>query len=135
MDVFGDSSLFDEFEKERDSKGSFILYERTETGDEDKSKIIFQIGDSDGSESPEDSSSEDQDEKKEDGSDEFEEESDLTADFPNGILRNTKLNKPTEKQTDYKLLHERIFVVIMQCHFTFIFVFSLSWTHSRAPIS
>ena len=45
-DMFGDSSLFEEFDKERDTSSSFIFYEKTEDGIEDRSKIHFQVSDS-----------------------------------------------------------------------------------------
>ncbi|XP_053376524.1 zinc finger CCHC domain-containing protein 8-like [Mercenaria mercenaria] len=56
-DMFGDSELFAEFDKERETSGSFILYEKDEQGYEDRSKYVFQVSES--------SSSEDSDEDEE----------------------------------------------------------------------
>ena len=55
--MFGDSSLFEEFDKERDTSSSFIFYEKADDGEVDKSKIHFQVSDS----SSDDSSDEDED--------------------------------------------------------------------------
>ncbi|XP_052214350.1 zinc finger CCHC domain-containing protein 8-like isoform X2 [Dreissena polymorpha] len=40
--LFGDSELFDEFEKEREPSGSFIIFENDAQGSLDKSKFVFQ---------------------------------------------------------------------------------------------
>lgn len=44
--VFGDSSLFDEFDKERPSVATFISYNQNERGEDDTSKIVFHCPDS-----------------------------------------------------------------------------------------
>jgi hypothetical protein len=49
-DMFGDSELFAEFDKEREPSGSFILYEKDEHGSYDQSKFIFQVSESSSSE-------------------------------------------------------------------------------------
>ena len=59
-DMFGDSSLFEEFEKEREPSGSFIIYENDRDGEQDNSKFIFQHSDSSSS----DDSSDDENEQK-----------------------------------------------------------------------
>ena len=58
--MFGDSSLFEEFDKERDTSGSFIFYEKADDGEVDKSKIHFQVSES----SSDDSSDEDEEKSK-----------------------------------------------------------------------
>ncbi|XP_060067366.1 zinc finger CCHC domain-containing protein 8-like [Ylistrum balloti] len=110
-DMFGDASLFDEFEKERESKGSFILYKVDEEGVEDKSKIHFRMGDSEDSESSsDDDSGESENENNNDAGEEHEGASiqvDLDdSDIVNGGRR-TKNRQPLDKTTDFKLLHER----------------------------
>ena len=45
--VFGDSSLFDEFDKERPSVATFISYKQNERGEDDTSKIVFQCQNTD----------------------------------------------------------------------------------------
>ena len=52
--MFGDSSLFDEFDKDRDTSASFIFYEKGEDGVEDRSKIHFQVSDSSSDDSSDD---------------------------------------------------------------------------------
>jgi hypothetical protein len=65
-DVFGDLSLFDEFEKDRSSSASFITFNITNEGNEDKSKILFKVGASDdeSSESSSESDSESETENR-----------------------------------------------------------------------
>ncbi|CAI9715860.1 zinc finger CCHC domain-containing protein 8 isoform X1 [Octopus vulgaris] len=50
---FGDSSLFEEFERDRSSASTFISYNQNEYGSEDRSKIIFRFEESDSSSSSE----------------------------------------------------------------------------------
>lgn len=104
--MFGDSSLFDEFEKDRESKGTFILYKLTEEGEEDKSQIHFRVDDSEGGESSSDSDSgESENENKDDEHD----ENHLGSHFdhtPIDVVNGTELK--VEKSTEFKLTHERI---------------------------
>lgn len=45
-DMFGDSALFEEFDKDREPSGSFIIYEKDDEGEKDQSKFILQFSDS-----------------------------------------------------------------------------------------
>ena len=63
--MFGDSSLFEEFDKERDASSSFIFYEKADDGQVDKSKIHFQISDLSDESSEEDSDSDEKSKLKE----------------------------------------------------------------------
>ncbi|GAB1597406.1 zinc finger CCHC domain-containing protein 8-like isoform X2 [Argonauta hians] len=54
---FGDSSLFEEFERDRSSESTIISYNRNEGGSEDRSKIIFRFQESDSSSSEDSKSS------------------------------------------------------------------------------
>lgn len=45
-DMFGDSALFEEFDKDREPLGSFIIYKRVNEGEKDQSKFILQFSDS-----------------------------------------------------------------------------------------
>ena len=52
--MFGDSALFEEFDKERDTSASFIFYEKGDDGVEDRSTIHFQVSDSSSDDSSDD---------------------------------------------------------------------------------
>ncbi|KAK3084758.1 hypothetical protein FSP39_018388 [Pinctada imbricata] len=79
MDVFDSvSSLFEEFEKDRTSSGLFISYEKTDDGIEDKSKIIFRVGDS------ESDTSSDESDKNENESRTYDENESLTQEEGEG---------------------------------------------------
>ena len=52
--MFGDSTLFEEFDKERDTSASFIFYEKGDDGVEDRSTIHFQVSDSSSDDSSDD---------------------------------------------------------------------------------
>ena len=121
-DVFGDSSLFDEFEKERESSSSFIFYEKDEQGSEDRSKIVFQFSESSSSESESD------DEVKvkqqsvartvkclQEQNGLFEQNGDLqssgSTDSEDDDYEPFIGKEREEKSTIFKLTHERIFVV------------------------
>ncbi|KAL3856467.1 hypothetical protein ACJMK2_011221 [Sinanodonta woodiana] len=45
-DCFGDASLFEEFEKDREQECTFISFNRGTDGEEDKSRIVFHLNDS-----------------------------------------------------------------------------------------
>ena len=53
-DIFGDASLFAEFNKEREEQTIFINYEQDDTGLENRSRIVFKDAESDYEESDED---------------------------------------------------------------------------------
>lgn len=53
-DMFGDSELFEEFDKERETSGSFIIFEKDDQGGEDRSKFVFQVSESSSSSESED---------------------------------------------------------------------------------
>ena len=102
-DVFGDLSLFDEFEKDRSSSASFITFNITNEGNEDKSKILFKIGASDdesSSESSSESDSESETENRINGT--------KVKDDDDDISNAQSDIKESTKQTSYKLLHDRI---------------------------
>ncbi|KAL8610896.1 hypothetical protein ACOMHN_056751 [Nucella lapillus] len=50
-DIFGDDSLFSEFERDRDTQNIFIQYDQDESGTENRSRIIFTGAESDSGES------------------------------------------------------------------------------------
>ncbi|CAC5392116.1 ZCCHC8 [Mytilus coruscus] len=105
-DVFGDLSLFDEFEKDRNSSASFIKYDITNEGQEDKSKILFKIGASD-----DESSSESNSESESESETETENRDvDIVnkTDCENVEQINTTNEKVESKKiTSFKLQHER----------------------------
>ncbi|XP_011412413.3 zinc finger CCHC domain-containing protein 8 [Magallana gigas] len=95
-DVFGSvSALFDEFEKDRDSS-TFIAFDRTNEGEEDKSRILFTIGGSDG-----ESSDESENESK-DG--DLEEDSVI---IPEGMFNESGKEHTKENDSNFKLLHDK----------------------------
>lgn len=102
-DMFGDSTLFDEFEKERESTGSFITYDKTNEGKEDKSKIVFTgDGDSDTSDSSSDEESNEESESKNDA----------------GCEKTQTLATGLQNSSHFQLEHERIlklYVYILTC--------------------
>jgi hypothetical protein len=101
-DVFGDLSLFDEFEKDRSSSASFITFNITNEGNEDKSKILFKVGASDdeSSESSSESDSESETENRINGTKVKDDDDDIS---------NAQFDiKESTKPTSYKLLHDRI---------------------------
>ena len=105
-DVFGDLSLFDEFEKDRSSSASFITFNITNEGNEDKSKILFKIGASDdeSSESSSESDSESETENRINGT--------KVKDDDDDISNAQSDIKESTKPTSYKLLHDRILVTL-----------------------
>ncbi|KAJ8312804.1 hypothetical protein KUTeg_010177 [Tegillarca granosa] len=111
-DAFGGmvSSLFEEFEKDRESTGTFITYDKTEEGKEDKSKIVFRIGDPE-SESSSSSESEDENESRDESkvdtneSEKFAEEEEEPRIELNGQEEPVFNNEQTSQ---HKLLHESI---------------------------
>lgn len=62
-DIFGDESLFSEFEKDREATNIFIQYDQDESGVVNRSRIIFRDDDSE-SDSSEDESGTDSDKTK-----------------------------------------------------------------------
>ncbi|XP_033746912.1 zinc finger CCHC domain-containing protein 8-like [Pecten maximus] len=114
-DMFGDSSLFDEFEKERESSGSFILYKVNDEGEEDKSRILFRMGDSEESESSSDDDSGESENENNgvDQLDDAEEKHEETSiqvdgsDIVNGGSYHIKNRQSADRNTEYKLTHER----------------------------
>lgn len=106
-DVFGDLSLFDEFEKDRNSSASFIKYDVTNEGQEDKSKILFKIGTSD-DESSSESNSESESESETETENRDVDNVNKT-DSENVEQINTTNEKVESKNTtSFKLQHERI---------------------------
>ncbi|CAG2251333.1 ZCCHC8 [Mytilus edulis] len=105
-DVFGDLSLFDEFEKDRNSSASFIKYDVTNEGQEDKSKILFKIGTSD-DESSSESNSESESESETETENRDVDNVNKT-DSENVEQINTTNEKVESKNTtSFKLQHER----------------------------
>jgi len=100
-DVFGDLSLFDEFEKDRSSSGSFITFNITNEGNEDKSKILFKFGASDDESSSESSSESDSESETENRINGTKDDDDDISNAQSDIKKSTK-------PTSYKLLHDRI---------------------------
>ncbi|XP_069136277.1 zinc finger CCHC domain-containing protein 8-like [Argopecten irradians] len=114
-DMFGDSSLFDEFEKERESSGSFILFKVNEEGEEDKSKILFRMGDSEESESSSDDDSDESENENKVGDADHEETREKSSirdqvdinDIINGGGYHAKNSQSLDRSTEHKLTHER----------------------------
>lgn len=105
-DVFGSvSALFDEFEKDRDSS-TFIAFDRTNEGEEDKSRILFTIGGSDG-----ESSDESENESK-DG--DLEEDSVI---IPEGMFNESGKEHTKENDSNFKLLHDSILIMCLFLNF------------------
>lgn len=100
-DVFGSvSELFDEFEKDRDSS-TFIAFDRTNEGEEDKSRILFTIGGSDG-ESSDESENESKDGDSED-----------SVIIPEGMFNESGKEHTKENDSNFKLLHDSILIMCL----------------------
>lgn len=104
-DVFGSvSALFDEFEKDRDSS-TFIAFDRTNEGEEDKSRILFTIGGSDG-ESSDESENESKDGDSED-----------SVIIPEGMFNESGKEHTKENDSNFKLLHDSILIMCLVLNF------------------
>lgn len=104
-DVFGSvSTLFDEFEKDRDSS-TFIAFDRTNEGEEDKSRILFTIGGSDG-ESSDESENESKDGDSED-----------SVIIPEGMFNESGKEHTKENDSNFKLLHDSILIMCLFLNF------------------
>lgn len=104
-DVFGSvSALFDEFEKDRDSS-TFIAFDRTNEGEEDKSRILFTIGRSDG-ESSDESENESKDGDSED-----------SVIIPEGMFNESGKEHTKENDSNFKLLHDSILIMCLFLNF------------------
>lgn len=100
-DVFSSvSALFDEFEKDRDSS-TFIAFDRTNEGEEDKSRILFTIGGSDG-----ESSDESENESKDGDSEE-------SVIIPEGMFNESGKEHTKENGSNFKLLHDSILIMCL----------------------
>lgn len=105
-DVFSSvSALFDDFDKDRDSS-TFIAFDRTNDGEEDKSRILFTVGGSDG----ESSDGESENESKE-GDDDNQPEDDSMI-IPDGMFNESVKESTDEGGSNFKLIHDSILSVI-----------------------
>ena len=120
MDVFGSvSSLFEEFEKDRSSTGTFITFNKTKDGDEDRSRIVFKMGASD-TESSSDEDDEDESESRAHEQNETSHEDDSSFIIPNNLFNESQhhdnvvasenglTNAAPKNVSDFKLMHESI---------------------------